>query len=402
MLTREEFIKCCLLLGLGTMMPSRAISHQRAGSRGMNKDGRKNSAQVIVVGAGAAGMMAAYALKQQDVDVIVLEASSRFGGRVKKLEGFTDFPLDLGAEWIHTEPQIFNQLTRVSNTDQKIETIEYNPKSISIWHNHKLKNRDFFSRFYSEYKFKHSTWWDFFNQFIEPSISEFIHYQQPVTHIDYSKRKILVKTANKDIYYADRVIVATPISVLKRHFISFIPALPLATQQAFNQVDMPDGLKLFMKFSKRFYPDLILEGGLIENFWLPEQGEKTLYDAAFKKESSEHVLGLFCVGEPARVYAEKNNQALIEYVLKELDLMFDQQASKYFLEYVAQNWSREPYIWGSYSHYKNYEAQDVLRQSLDHKLFFAGEAYAVNDQQATVHGAGLSGANAVQNLLLGV
>ena len=55
---------------------------------------------VIVIGAGAAGLAAAHDLAAAGVDVRVLEARNRIGGRV-----WTDtsmgLPLDLGASWIH-------------------------------------------------------------------------------------------------------------------------------------------------------------------------------------------------------------------------------------------------------------------------------------------------------------
>ena len=59
-----------------------------------------STAQVIVIGAGMAGLSAARRLVALNYRVIVLEARDRFGGRV-----WTDrslgLPLDLGASWIH-------------------------------------------------------------------------------------------------------------------------------------------------------------------------------------------------------------------------------------------------------------------------------------------------------------
>ena len=61
-------------------------------------------AEVIIIGAGMAGISALNQLNSNGItDVIVLEATSRMGGRMKKttLGGQT---VELGANWIH-EPQ---------------------------------------------------------------------------------------------------------------------------------------------------------------------------------------------------------------------------------------------------------------------------------------------------------
>jgi monoamine oxidase len=57
---------------------------------------------VLIVGAGAAGLAAARALAEASVRVIVLEARERVGGRVLSQRLATlDVPVDLGAEFIH-------------------------------------------------------------------------------------------------------------------------------------------------------------------------------------------------------------------------------------------------------------------------------------------------------------
>ena len=60
--------------------------------------------KVVVVGAGAAGLVAAKLLKDHGAQVQVLEASSRFGGRVRDAPAdFADFRVAVGAEWCHTK-----------------------------------------------------------------------------------------------------------------------------------------------------------------------------------------------------------------------------------------------------------------------------------------------------------
>ena len=66
----------------------------------------RKEAQVIVVGAGAAGLTAARDLAAGGLRVLVLEARGRVGGRVHTLrEPASPVPVELGAEFIHGEPR---------------------------------------------------------------------------------------------------------------------------------------------------------------------------------------------------------------------------------------------------------------------------------------------------------
>jgi monoamine oxidase len=60
-----------------------------------------NQAEVIVIGAGAAGLAAAKAIQAEGKKVIVLEARNRLGGRVWSNRIWPDVTLDMGASWIH-------------------------------------------------------------------------------------------------------------------------------------------------------------------------------------------------------------------------------------------------------------------------------------------------------------
>jgi phytoene dehydrogenase-like protein len=63
---------------------------------------QEDNFDVIIIGAGAAGLMAAWELVQVNKKVIIVEARDRIGGRIHTLEeeGFT-MPIELGAEFIH-------------------------------------------------------------------------------------------------------------------------------------------------------------------------------------------------------------------------------------------------------------------------------------------------------------
>jgi len=59
-----------------------------------------NQADVIIIGAGMAGLAAARLLRQDDYSVLILEARDRIGGRIWT-DNSLGMPLDMGASWIH-------------------------------------------------------------------------------------------------------------------------------------------------------------------------------------------------------------------------------------------------------------------------------------------------------------
>src|SRR5271156_2749324 len=83
----------------------------------------KDAWDVVIIGAGVAGLAAARALAEAGRSVLLLEARDRIGGRVwTRHEVDTSAPIELGAEFIHGQiPQTLNLLHEVGsaalNTD---------------------------------------------------------------------------------------------------------------------------------------------------------------------------------------------------------------------------------------------------------------------------------------------
>ncbi len=62
----------------------------------------ETSNDVLVIGAGVAGLTAARELARQGISVTVVEARDRTGGRVHTVRDFCDHPVEGGAEFVHT------------------------------------------------------------------------------------------------------------------------------------------------------------------------------------------------------------------------------------------------------------------------------------------------------------
>jgi len=80
---------------------------------------KENSFDVIVVGAGAAGLMAAWELVQTGKKTAVVEARERIGGRVHTIsDPVFELPVELGAEFVHGDLPLTQMLSKKAGVKQ--------------------------------------------------------------------------------------------------------------------------------------------------------------------------------------------------------------------------------------------------------------------------------------------
>jgi monoamine oxidase len=387
-MTRKEFIEKSMIIGIGLPFLSSVLLQSCSKNDSILPEFYTNfSGKVMIIGAGAAGLAAGYLLKRYGVDFEILEAAPVYGGRLKKISNFADFPIDLGGEWIHTNPKILADIISNPNTNTNIDIIVYNPQTMKLWNNGKLKSHNYISSFYSEWKFKSTTWFDFFEQYIVLEISDKIVLNKPITEINYQGDKVILTTDSNETFEADKVLITTPIKILQKQQITFQPSLPSEKKEAIDKIFMGDGIKIFIEFKEKFYPDILAFGNLFQA--LIEE-EKYVYDAAFRKESNKHILGLFAINDKAKAYTQLNSEKeIIDTFIAELDEIFDGKATANYVNHIIQNWSKEPYIQGSYSYSFDGNQKNIvstINEPLLNKIYFAGEALSL-ENQSTVHGA---------------
>jgi lysine-specific histone demethylase 1B len=118
----------------------------------------------------------------------------------------------------------------------------------------------------------------------------------------------------------------------------------------------------------------------------------------------DNILLAFIMGDQAAALSALGSDAAITAaLLKELDSMYDGKATTSFVASFVQNWTTNPFIRGAYS-YSTVgmgNARTTAAQSIDNKLFFAGEAMNLNGHHQTVHGAIETGYKAVIDILKG-
>jgi len=105
---RRDFILSVSKLALfSTILP--ILSCEKKEPVITNPNAIKN---VGIIGAGAAGLYATKLLKDKGIKVTTFEASKSIGGRIRSLENWAEFPVELGAETIHGDRSIWGEIAR--------------------------------------------------------------------------------------------------------------------------------------------------------------------------------------------------------------------------------------------------------------------------------------------------
>ncbi len=364
---RSEFIKMCALFGISIPFQAPLLS--------CNKDEStytKFSGKVTIIGAGAGGLAAGYLLKQQGIDFEILEASTVYGGRMKINIDFADFPIPLGAEWLETNKNIFQEIVNDSSILVDVETVKDAP----------------------DQKFVNSSWFNFFEQYIVPSIGDKIVYSTIVESIDYSGDQIIINTQNGQ-HLADKVIVSVPLKILQDGDISFFPNLPQDKMNAINGTTIWEGFKAFFEFTEKFYDD---------NYEFDinpvSDGEKIYYNAAYGQNTTQNILGLFVVGKPAIDFTSLLGDELRDFILNELNGIYSNQATPNYIKHITQDWDNEPFIKAGYmTDNADEETVRKLGESVADKIYFAGGAYTNGDDWVSVHAAAQSAMKSIREIL---
>ncbi len=412
--------------------------------------------KVLIVGAGVAGMYAAYLLHKQGIDVEVLEASERYGGRIKPLKDFADFDIELGAEEIHGERSVWRDMAQHSGAqwvaDDLNDLYYFNGsfKTFAQATENTFFNRllevvngfghyagdDITAKSYGNLAGIHSSIEPIYNamvgnemgssndtvgtfglreieekwtagkldvrcsnksflQIIEENFSEIlnkIHLNTPVVSIDYSSGVVELTTQGGGVYRADKVIVTVPLTVLQSNDILFQPPLPATRVDALARIGMDRGMKIIMKFSTRFWPQ--------NTGYIYAPGSVPLYWATGAGGRGEDlILTAFVCGEKANELSAQGD-AMITSILSDLDALFG-EASTYYQTHYIQDWGNEPFIRGAYSYSKvgTSNAREIIAGPLSDKVYFAGEATHTQGHFATVHGAMETALRAVNEIL---
>ncbi|MEM1079296.1 MAG: NAD(P)/FAD-dependent oxidoreductase [Pseudomonadota bacterium] len=410
---------------------------------------------VVVIGAGAAGISAARRLRRKGISAIVVEAGTRVGGRAWTQSDSFGVPVDMGCSWVsasnknwyakfarsqgfdlvnHTDSRtdLFRDGTRASLLDfaayEMSQTILQKAMNKAA-----RKGRDVPASSVVPAKLPWSgaiqAWlgpMDYGVEFDQISTMEDwnIGDDQPsmlvreglgrvvaasaedlpiklnttVSHIDWSGQGVRLETSDGTLT-AKACILTVSTGVLQSGGIRFTPELPDAKQDALEA--LPMGLLLKVP--------LLFDGarlGLGENNWVTSWVPDTIPNRAcffIAWPCGHDYLFGNIGGQLGWELSREAPDVAVTYALDELVKLVGSDARRHFVKGLRTDWANDPLTLGAYSCVKpgQYGARKVLRKTLADRVFFAGEAVS-SKYPALVNGAydsGRAAANRVAKTL---
>jgi monoamine oxidase len=407
----------------------------------------KSEVDVVVVGAGSAGLSAAKAVLAQGRTVEVLEAKDRIGGRAVTLDVVPGMPWDPGAYWLHhSQDNFFAKYAAESGVQ-----FDEMPRQSYMWtgqgwaNSATLRERDdYFNaafeaidlmgyagvdvpasevipthpRFQSMFR----TWYaalsgaepefcstldqsryrDGINLRVKPGYGALVAaYGQdlpialstPAERIVWDGTDIRVETA-KGTITCRAIIVTASTSVLARGGIRFEPDLPAAYRDALERLPLGTAEKVALAFDRDIF-------GLADNSHVQfeHQTEETI---RFQIKPGGYKIAIgYLAGRFAEQLEAQGTAAMTDFAEEYLVKAFGSDVRKARIGSGASHWRSDPYIGGGYSYAVPGAAgvRDTLTIPINNRIFFAGEACSI-PHFGTVNGANESGFAAAEAALL--
>jgi monoamine oxidase len=408
-----------------------------------------SSVDVAIIGAGAAGLGAAHALKNSGLSTIVLEARDRVGGRAHTIQAAPGITFDLGCGWLHSADE--NTFVEIA------ERLNFEiDKTLPPWRERAYgkafpqSERDAFIRALDEFYgradaaaqqarttghdsaadvcFEPGNRWnpmiDAISTYIngceldQVSILDMDAYEDTninwrvrrgygaliaaygascplalnckVALIDHSGKRVRIETSQGTLN-ADKVIVTVPTNLIADEAIRFHPALPAKVHAARGlPLGLADKVMLALDEPEQLPKDGNLRGATMRT----EMG--TFHLRPFGQPCIEGFFG----GRFAQALEDAGDGAIAAQSIDEIAAFLGNDYRRKLKPLSESRWAHDPFARGSYSHALPGHAgmRAVLAAPVDGRLFFAGEATSPGFF-TTAHGARDSGERAAGEVM---
>lgn len=413
---------------------------------------------VLIIGAGAAGLIAMHDLTNAGYSVCLLEATGSAGGRIAPiLHTNSNQPVEGGAEFIHGKApvtlelldragipyvpitgkmitvrnsvwfdegtgdeyfgSVVEQMQKVKEDRSLVEFLdEYLPaveheegrqmvqqmaEGFSLMDVRKASFRAFHKDLLSldEPQYRVQGGYDALADYLLKSCdpgNAVLHFFSPVARIEYSKGNVIAYTNDGKQYEAASIIITTSAGVLQGGELKIDP-MPATHEQAIQQLGFGSVLKILFRFREPFWQERNKDiGFLLSNEAIPTWWTQL-------PDESPLLTG-WVGGPPAAQLNKLSGDELYELALTSLSNIFGmstERLSQLLLHHNIVCWGERPYTKGGYSYntLESASAKAVLNDPIDDTIYFAGEALYSGDFQGTVEAALSSGRDVAARII---
>mgnify|MGYP001026035178 CR=1 FL=1 len=324
---------------------------------------KKQSKEIIILGAGLAGLTLAYELKKSGTEALILEARDRTGGRIHTLNN-SGTTLELGATWFADKHQHLCTLLE----ELQLEKVEqyYGQYALYQHPNGQVQNYELPNQTEASYRIKGGTH-KLIHTLSEQLSSDSIMLNQAVNSLHFQDKRVKIATKEKD-FHADIVVNTLPPNLFAKT-VTIEPALPDEIKKLYEATHtwMGESIKVGF-FSKRA-------------FW-KEKGIGTLYSQRGPiTEMYDHSndTGYALKGFMAEPYNQLSKAEREHAAREQLKSFFDKNSVDQ-MTYAEEPWRDQMYTFSPYRgsifpHQHN--GHHLLREPLfDGKLVMGGSETA--------------------------
>lgn len=419
------------------------------------------SEHIIIVGAGAAGLMAARELARAGKRVTILEARDRCGGRIHPLPALQfGYPADGGAEFVHGEAPVTRGLAReaglsvrtIGGTQWSFDGTEFSRESPRDLYDEKLHAAlrdltedltvaDFLRRHFAglEYaRLRHAVGRmvegydaadperastlalrdEWMNEgratqaridggygglidFLAAECRErgaVIRLGAVVSAIEENDGKLAIRCAGSAVQVCDRVLLTVPLPLLRE---IALPAAARAKAAAADDIGFGSVIKILLRFTRPWWRERREE--LADMIFL--LSDETIPVWWTRYPDQHHVLTGWFGGPRTAELAHLDPQGLIDAGISSLSAIFRMPRADIAWDVVAAaaaNWAHDPFARGAYSWAtpQTRAAQEILARA-DGPVLFSGEALYRGRDMGTVEAALASGLETAGLILQG-
>ena len=413
------------------------------------------SSTILIIGAGASGLMAARRLASEGFPVTLLEAATVPGGRIHSffIPGFTAL-VEAGAEFVHGDLPITLQLAREAGaslipTHHSPMTPDREKADVPLYWNDLMEEMErlvddqpiaqFLDTHFPGEKYarlrrsvqKFAEGYDLadlstvstkalylewsseedsgeyrveggYGRLVDYLVRECrrlgatVHFGSPVTEVHWQPGSVEVTTTGDQRFSAERLIVTVSLGVLPG--IDFRPSIPDIIQ-ATAGIGYGSVIKILLEFRTPFWREL--RPGANTLFILGEQPVPTWWTQV--DEGSTLLTG-WLTGENMRRFQALDPQDRLAQCLSSLAAIFSRDIAFLRDQLAASrifDWQEQPYVHGGYSFdmVMTPACRQLLRAPVADTLYFAGEAIYEGSVPGTVEAAFHSGLEVAEKII---